>query len=158
MMRIPDHNTRREGKIPADERETETETDSGDGDGSRDEAGDDQRGPAQRATSPQPAAALKKDLPVKSAVTKQVDRVTALRGPRGEIPRPSKATLRRRTLEDLRVQNPEVPYRKYEEASRDLICALMERQDRITEELLYRIIELECEVRDLQFAMNQRWS
>jgi hypothetical protein len=95
-------------------------------------------------------------MPAGSPASQQVERVTALRGADGEIPRPSRASQRRRTLECLRSGNPEVPYGKYEAASRDLVCSLLERQDRITEELLRRIIDLEYETGNLREEIIRR--
>ena len=83
-------------------------------------------------------------------IPKEVERATALRGLSISRPQTPKGTLRRRTLQDLRDRDPEVPYREYEAASRDLICSLMERQDRMNEEIFLRIIDLEYRMNDLE--------
>lgn len=84
------------------------------------------------------------------ATPKLVERATALRGQSIAPSRTPKSTLRRRTLQDLHDKDPEVPYRQYEAASRDLICSLMERQDRMNEAIFNRIIDLEYRINELE--------
>jgi hypothetical protein len=79
-----------------------------------------------------------------------VTRVTALRG-RQFLPGPlPKSTIRRNTLQDLKDTDPEVPYVKTGRAIRDLSCSLLERQDRMNEVLLCRLIDLEYRIDDLE--------
>jgi hypothetical protein len=122
-------------KVPAEEKKgTATGMDSGNGEK-----------PAVTGT----AGAESAPAPVRGA-TKLVERATALRGQSIARPRTPKSTLRRRTLQDLRDRDLEVPYRQYEAASRDLICSLMERQDRMNEEIFNRIIDLEYRMNELE--------
>ena len=72
-----------------------------------------------------------------------VTRVTALRG-QHIVPRPAlRSSVRRSTLQDFKQIDPEIPYVKTEAAIRDLICSLLERQDRMNEVILCRVIDLE---------------
>jgi hypothetical protein len=77
-----------------------------------------------------------------------VERATALRGLSIGAPRKKKSALRKQTELDLRGRDPEVPCLKAENVIRDLVCSLMERQDRMNEEILNRIIDLEYRVKD----------
>jgi hypothetical protein len=79
-----------------------------------------------------------------------VERVTALRGQGIASPREPKSILRRRTQEDIYNKGAEVPYMKFEAAVRDLVCSLMERQDRMNEEIFYKINDLVYRVEDLE--------
>ena len=79
-----------------------------------------------------------------------VERVTALRGQSIARPQESKSVRRRLTRYDLNEKDPEIPYVKFEEATRDLLCSLMERQDRMNEEIFCRINDLEYRVNDLE--------
>jgi len=79
-----------------------------------------------------------------------VERVTALRGQGIASPREPKSILRRRTQEDIYNKSAEVPYMKFEAAVRDLVCSLMERQDRMNEEIFYKINDLVYRVEDLE--------
>ena len=118
-------------KVPAEERNgTAPGTKSGNGEKPA------AAGTAGAESDPAPA----RDAP------KSVERATALRGQSIARPLTPKKTLRRRTLQDLRDTDPEVPYRQYEAATRDLICSLMERQDRMNEAIFNRIIDLEYRV------------
>jgi hypothetical protein len=57
---------------------------------------------------------------------------------------------RRRTLLAIWDKDGEIPYIKYETASRNLICCLMERQDRMNEAIFERMIEIEYRIDDLE--------
>lgn len=82
---------------------------------------------------------------------KLVRRVTALHGPDEDEPLlTSESTLRRRCLRDLRSMDPEIPFGKYEAAARDLVCSLMVRQDRMTEAIFNKLIDLEYRISDLE--------
>jgi hypothetical protein len=81
-----------------------------------------------------------------------VERKTALRGQSICRPREQKNTRRRRTQADLYSKDPEIPYMKYETAHRDLVCSLMERQDRMNEEIFARLIDLEYRIEDAGMA------
>ena len=83
-------------------------------------------------------------------VTKFVERRTGLRG-QGIAPgRVPARTIRKNTEDDLNEKVPEIPYVKAERAIRDLVCSLMERQDRMNEEILERVIDLQYRMDDLE--------
>jgi len=86
----------------------------------------------------------------KSTATRQIERATALR--RQGIGRPpaQKNVVRRQTYGDIFGRDPEIPYVKFEAALRDLVCSLMERQDRMNEEIFYRINDLGSRISDLE--------
>ena len=79
-----------------------------------------------------------------------VERVTALRGQSIARPPEPKNTLRRQTQADIYQKDAEVPYVKFEAAARDLVCSLMERQDRMNEEIFYKLNDLVYRVEDLE--------
>jgi hypothetical protein len=79
-----------------------------------------------------------------------VERRTGLRGLHiGAAPVPP-GTIRRQTLAQLNERDPEIPYVTFEAAVRDLVCSLMERQDRMNEELLRRMIDLQYRMDDIE--------
>ncbi len=87
---------------------------------------------------------------------KYVERTTALRG-RGTAPaKKSWSSARSRTERDLLAYDSDVPYAAVEDANRHLVCALIERQDRVTEKLLLMINDLEYRVDDLEPASGNR--
>jgi hypothetical protein len=79
-----------------------------------------------------------------------VERATALRGQGIASPKKPKRTLRRQTQTDIYGRDAEVPYVKLEAAARDLVCSLMERQDRMNEEIFYKLNDLAYRVEDLE--------
>jgi hypothetical protein len=79
-----------------------------------------------------------------------VERVTAMRGQSIARPPEPKSVRRRRTQMDIYSKDAEIPYVKFEAAVRDLICSLMERQDRMNEEIFYKINDLGYRVEDLE--------
>ncbi len=84
------------------------------------------------------------------ACPRLVERKTALRGQSIAFGRMSSNTVRKNTETDLNEKDPEVPYVKTERAIRDLVCSLMERQDRMNEEILRQVIDLQYRVDDLE--------
>ena len=85
-----------------------------------------------------------------------VQRRTALRGQGIGAARPPARTVRRHTEDDLNERDPEIPYVKAESACRNLVCALMERQDRMNVELLERIVDLQYRMDDLEGDFSER--
>jgi hypothetical protein len=79
-----------------------------------------------------------------------VERVTSLRGLSIARPQEPMSVLRRMTQKDIYGRDAEIPYVKYEAATRDLICSLMERQDRMNEEIFYKINDLVYRVDDIE--------
>ena len=63
--------------------------------------------------------------------------------------------LRRQTQTDIYSRDAEVPYVKLEAAARDLVCSLMERQDRMNEEIFYKLNDLAYRVEDLEQARQE---
>jgi hypothetical protein len=79
-----------------------------------------------------------------------VERRTGIRGLGiGAAPTP-KSTIRKNTEDDLRERDPEIPYAKAESGFRDLVCSLMERQDRMNEQLFVHINELQYRMDDVE--------
>jgi hypothetical protein len=79
-----------------------------------------------------------------------VQRATALRGLGIGRPPEPKSSRRRRTLRDIWAKDAEIPYVKFEAAVRDLVCSLMERQDRMNEEIFYKINDLDYRLGDFE--------
>jgi len=79
-----------------------------------------------------------------------VERVTALRGQGIARPPEPKSTRRRRTRMDIYNKDAEIPYVKFEAVARDLVCSLMERQDRMNEEIFYKINDLAYRVEGIE--------
>lgn len=77
-----------------------------------------------------------------------VERMTGLRGLSIGKRRVAPSTIRARTESDLRQSDAEIPYVKTEKAIRDLVCSLMERQDRMNEAIFLKLIDLEYRVDD----------
>jgi hypothetical protein len=77
-----------------------------------------------------------------------VERMTGLRGLSIGKRRVAPSTIRARTESDLRQSGAEIPYVKTEKAIRDLVCSLMERQDRMNEAIFLKLIDLEYRVDD----------
>ncbi len=79
-----------------------------------------------------------------------VERNTGLRGQEFGASRESKNTIRKRTEQDIYCTDPEVTYVKAERANRDLVCTLMERQDRMNEAIFLKINDLGYRIEDLE--------
>jgi len=80
----------------------------------------------------------------------QVERKTGLRGQDIGASRESKSTVRKRTEQDIYCTDPEVTYVKAERATRDLVCTLLERQDRMNEAIFLKINDLGYRIEDLE--------
>jgi hypothetical protein len=84
-----------------------------------------------------------------------VERKTGLRGQaidRGT--RPSRLD-RHRIEKDLLEHDSDIPYTAAEKAQRDLVCSLVERQDRMTEQLLLMINDLQYRTDDLELTRRK---
>ena len=94
----------------------------------------------------------KSDTPKKSThkAPRLVNRKTGLCGLDIGASRESKSVIRKRTEQDIFCMDPEVTYVKAEKANRDLVCTLMERQDRMIEAIFLKINDLRCRVEDLE--------
>ena len=95
-----------------------------------------------------PQSPVPSGTPVK--VPRLVERQTGLRRPDIGSSRKPKNTVRKNTEDDLNEREPEIPYVKTELAIRDLVCSLMERQDRMNEQLFVQINNLEYRMDDLE--------
>jgi len=108
-------------------------------------------GPGELGTGPEIPEANEKTIAArKKSATHLVERATALRGQSIAHPRQPKSVRRRITLSDIYGKDPEIPYVKFEAAARDLVCSMMERQDRMNEEIFYKINDLGYRVEDLE--------
>ena len=85
-----------------------------------------------------------------------VERRTGLRGQGIAPARMSGRTIRKNTEDELHEKVPEIPYVKAEHALRDLVCSIMERQDRMNEEILQRVIDLQYRMDDLEGELPAR--
>jgi len=54
------------------------------------------------------------------------------------------------TERDIYGKDPEIPYVKFEAVARDLVCSLMDRQDRMNEEIFFRLSDLAYRIEDLE--------
>ena len=112
-------------------------------------------GPGEPGTGPEIPEAYEKTIALrKKSALHPVKRVTALRGQNIARPGKPKNVLRRQTQYDIYGKDPEIPYVKFEAAARDLVCSLMERQDRMNEEIFYRIHDLAYRVEDIEWCRN----
>ncbi len=68
----------------------------------------------------------------------------------------SRPSARSQIEQDLLAYDSDVPYAAVEDANRHLVCALIERQDRVTEKLLLMINDLEYRVDDLELASRNQ--
>lgn len=82
------------------------------------------------------------------------ERATVLRGQGIGRPPAPKSVRRRQTYGDIYGRDSEIPYVKFEAVLRDLVCALMERQDRMNEEIFYRINDLGSRLDDLEDGLQ----
>lgn len=92
------------------------------------------------------------DVETKDTSPREVERATGLRGLSVCSARDSKSTCRKRTERDLHTPDAEIPYIKTEHAIRDLVCSLMERQDRMNEAIFLKLNDLEYRVDDLELS------
>ncbi|MDO9036615.1 MAG: hypothetical protein Q7U51_15635 [Methanoregula sp.] len=111
--------------------------------------GSGEQGTGQKITDP----GIHKAARTKTA-PRLVKRVTALIRQTIARPQEPKSTHRRRTQLDIYGKDPEIPYVKFEAASRDLVCSLMERQDRMNEEIFSKINDLGYRVEYLEQDRN----
>lgn len=87
-------------------------------------------------------------------VTGKVQRATALRGQAVAPRQKSRQLIRKSTERELALRDSDIPYRSWEKANRDLVCSLIERQDRATESLLLLINDLQYRMDDIEY--NER--
>ena len=109
-------------------------------------AGSRELGTGQDPIDPGMGLPLKRTRPA----PRLVQRVTALRGLGIARPPEPKSIRRPQTQTDICQKDAEVPYEKFEAATRDLVCSLMERQDRMNEEIFCKINDLTDRVEDIE--------
>jgi hypothetical protein len=109
-------------------------------------AGSREQGTSQDSTTAGKGQTLKRT----TTPPRLVQRVTALRGLSIARPPEPKSIRRRQTRTDICQKDAEVPYVKFEAATRDLVCSLMERQDRINEEVFCKINDLVYRIEDIE--------
>jgi len=85
-----------------------------------------------------------------STAPRLVERMTGLRALNIGYGRVAQSTIRKRTERDLRLPEAEIPYFKTEKAVRDLVCSLMERQDRMNEAIFLQLNDLAYRVDDIE--------
>jgi hypothetical protein len=69
----------------------------------------------------------------------EVERKTELQGVSAKPSHENPAQIRRRTERDLKDADADIPYAKTERAVRDLVCSLIERQDRMNIDIFLEI-------------------
>ena len=84
-----------------------------------------------------------------------MERRTALRGQAIASGRVPAGVVRKNTESDLNEKNPEIPYVTMERAIRDLVCSMMERQDRMNEAILLRVIDLQYRMDDIEAGRRE---
>ena len=109
-------------------------------------AGSGEQGTGQNSTDPGDARTAKRTR----TAPRLVERATALRGQSIARPQEPKSIRRLHTRMDIYEKDAEIPYVKLEAAARDLVCSLMERQDRMNEEIFYKINDLAYRVDDIE--------
>jgi hypothetical protein len=108
-------------------------------------------GSGEKGTGPNSPEAKEKQIMVRrKTAPRLVERATALRGLGIGRPPEPKSSHRRRTTRDIYDRDPEIPYVKFETAARDRVCSLTGRQDRMNEEIFYRINDPGYRVGDLE--------
>jgi len=107
--------------------------------------GSGEQGTGEKTTDPGIRKATRTTAPPRPAV-----RAIAMRGQGITRLREPKSTRRRLTQQDIYDKDPEIPYVKFEAAARDLVCSLMERQDRMNEEIFFKLNDLAYRVEDLE--------
>ncbi len=125
-------------------------------------AGDNSPGKDSDATGPaipgtqrksSPSEGLQKTpggIPDESPPSPRANRMTSLRAQAIAPRRTPRNVIRKYTHEDLNERDAEIPYLKTERAIRDLVCSILERQDRMNEEIFCRMIDLEYRIDDLE--------
>jgi hypothetical protein len=94
------------------------------------------------SAAPRQASGKKSRSGKKPVITRpviEVDRKTELLGMSTKPFPEDPACIRRRTERDLKDPDAEIPYAKTEKAVRDLVCSLLERQDRMNVDIFLEI-------------------
>jgi hypothetical protein len=76
----------------------------------------------------------------------EVERKTELQGMSGKSYPEGPAQVRRRTERDLKDPYSDIPYAKTEKAVRDLVCSLIERQDRMNINIFLEINSMQVDI------------
>jgi hypothetical protein len=76
----------------------------------------------------------------------EVERKTELQGMSAKPCPDNQAQIRRRTERDLKDPDADIPYAKTEKAVRDLVCSLIERQDRMNIDIFLEINNMQEDI------------
>jgi len=76
----------------------------------------------------------------------EVERKTELQGMSAKPSHEDPAQIRRRTERDLKDADSDIPYAKTERAVRDLVCSLIERQDRMNIDIFLEINNMQEDI------------
>jgi hypothetical protein len=110
-------------------------------------AGADQAGPGPDAILQETGKKGGTDKkPVIAPLATEVDRKTELQGMSGKSSPEGPAQVRRRTERDLKDPYSDIPYAKTEKAVRDLVCSLIERQDRMNADIFLEINSMQEDI------------
>ena len=134
-------------------REKALETDTTSGEESKELSGA-RPGEQETGKSPTDTLTIRTEGRTRTA-PRLVERATALRGQRIARHQEPKSIRRLSTRMDIYEKDAEIPYVKFEAAVRDLVCSLMERQDRMNEEIFFKINDLSYLIEDLEQARQE---
>jgi hypothetical protein len=105
----------------------------------------------QKKSSPPGGSSV---IPEGSPASALANRMTGLRAQATLPRRTPRNVIRRYTHDDLNERDAEIPYLKTERAIRDFVCSILERQDRMNEEIFCRMIDLEYRIDDLEIVRD----
>jgi hypothetical protein len=92
--------------------------------------------------------------PVRKPV-KKVFRKTELHGTGPATTPEERDRVRRKTIQNLKEPGAEISYIQFETAFKDYTCSLIERQDRIRDELFFHVADLQQQLSDLEEQLAQ---
>ena len=110
-------------------------------------AGADQGGPGPDESLQETGTKGSTDKkPVITPPVIEVERKTELQGMSAKPCPDNQAKIRRRTERDLKDADADIPYAKTEKAVRDLVCSLIERQDRMNIDIFLEINNMQEDI------------
>jgi hypothetical protein len=110
-------------------------------------AGADQGGPGPDDILPETVTkGSTEKKPVITPPVIEVERKTELQGMSAKPSHEYPARIRRRTERDLKDPDADIPYAKTERAVRDLVCSLIERQDRMNIDIFLEINNMQEDI------------
>jgi hypothetical protein len=105
--------------------------------------------------SPGPGNVRSVHSPAGKPRLKRVERKTYLRGQSIDPPWQSKQSVRRQTERNLNDNDSDIPYTVWEKATRSIVCSLIERQDRLFEQFLLLVNDLQYRVDDIEQDLEE---